>query len=102
MPIIKSAIKRVRQTQRRTANNNIRRRFLKDAMKEFLALVDAGKLAEAAKLLPTVQKRIDLAVKKNLWHKNKANRRKSQLMKMVAEKKPAKKAAPAKKVEAAK
>ncbi len=99
MPIIKSAIKRVRKTQRKTANNNVRKRFLKVSVKEFLSLVDAGKLEDAAKLLPTVQKRIDLAVKQNLWHPNKANRQKSRFAKMVSVEK---KAAPAKKAEAAK
>jgi small subunit ribosomal protein S20 len=97
MPIIKSAIKRVRQTQRKTASNNIRKRFLKISVKDFLELVDQGKLEEAKKLLPTVQKRIDLAVKNKLWHKNKASRQKSQLMKMIDGKKTVEKKASVKK-----
>ena len=83
MPIIKSAIKRVRQTERRTARNVIRKRALKTTLKNFIALIDEKKFAEATKLLPTVQKSIDLAVKNNLWHAHKGARIKSQYAKML-------------------
>jgi small subunit ribosomal protein S20 len=86
MPIIKSAIKRVRQTERRTARNVIRKRFLKTEMKNFITLIEEKKFDEAAKLLPTVQKRIDLVVKNNLWHANKGSRIKSQYAKMLPKK----------------
>ncbi len=103
MPIIKSAIKRVRQTERRTARNVIRKRFLKTEMKNFITLIEEKKFDEAKKLLPMVQKRIDLAVKNNLWHANKGSRIKSQYAKMLPKTKAAPKAsteekkAPAKK-----
>ena len=93
MPIIKSAIKRVRQTQRRTKRNQVTKRLLKEVLKKFVSAVEDGKNAEAVKLFPQVQKKIDLAVKKNLWHKNKAARLKSRYAKMLkADAKPAKKA----------
>ncbi len=83
MPIIKSAIKRVRQTERRTARNVIRKRFLKGTLKEFITLIGEKKFTEATKLLPAVQKTIDLAVKNNLWHAHKGARIKSQYAKML-------------------
>lgn len=83
MPIIKSAIKRVRQTERRTARNVTRKRFLKVTLKDFITLIEEKKFAEATKLLPTVQKNIDLAVKNNLWHAHKGARIKSQYAKML-------------------
>jgi len=93
MPIIKSAIKRVRQTERRTARNVIRKRVLKTTLKDFITLIEEKKFAEAAKLLPAVQKNVDLFVKNNLWHANKGARMKSQYAKMLP--KTTAKAAPA-------
>ena len=83
MPIIKSAIKRVRQTARRTARNVVRKRTLKTVLIDYQLLIDEKKFDEAAKLLPTVQKTIDLTVKNNLWHKNKGSRQKSRFASML-------------------
>ncbi len=104
MPIIKSAIKRVRQQERRRQRNLITTRKSRTLIKEFKLLVENGKMTDATKLYPLVQKSIDMSVKKNLLHQNTAGRMKSKLAKMissqakpkVADKKPAKKA-PAKK-----
>lgn len=87
MPIIKSAIKRVRQQERRQKRNLITKNVYKDLIKKFLSFVENKKIAEAQKLLPQVQKAIDMAVKKNLLHSNTAGRKKSRLMKMVSVKK---------------
>ena len=102
MPIIKSAIKRVRQTATRTKRNNITKQKFRELTKKFLELIKDKKTAEATKLYPQVQKAIDMAAKKNLLHKNNAARKKSQLAKMLGQK--ASKAAPktAKKEEAPK
>lgn len=97
MPIIKSAIKRVRQTKVRTARNASRKRTSKEIFKNFIALVSEKKLTEAAALFPRVQKAIDLLAKNNLWHKNKAARKKASFSKMIAGTPAVKKAAPAKK-----
>lgn len=104
MPIIKSAIKRVRQTKKRQDRNRITKRRYRDLTKEFTKLVEAGKIEEATKIFPTVQKAIDMADKKNLLHNNTAGRLKSRLVKMLnktdtpkKETKPAPKKAPAKK-----
>ncbi len=104
MPIIKSAIKRVRIEARRQKRNTITKNRYRELIKEFTALVADGKTDEATKLFPLVQKSLDMAVKKNLLHKNNVARKKSNLAKMLGtapaaktEKKPAAKKAPAKK-----
>jgi len=104
MPIIKSAIKRVRVEARRQKRNTITKNRYKELIKEFTTLVADGKTDEATKLFPTVQKSLDMAVKKNLLHKNNVARKKSNLAKMLgkpaapkATTKPAAKKAPAKK-----
>jgi len=97
MPIIKSAIKRVRQSEKRRQRNLTVQRKYKVLVKEFETLIDGGKTAEAQKLFPQVQKALDLAAKKNIMHKNTAARKKSRLAKLMATKGAAKKAAPVKK-----
>jgi small subunit ribosomal protein S20 len=83
MPIIKSAIKRMRQTKRKSLRNEITKKLLKEVVKKFESFVKEGKNLELVKLYPELQKKIDLAVKKNLWHANKAARRKSRYAKML-------------------
>jgi small subunit ribosomal protein S20 len=86
MPIIKSAKKRVRQDEKRRERNYGIRRKLKTAIKDFMDLIKAGKTEDAAKLMPEAQKAIDMAAKKNIIHKNTANRRKSRLANMMPKK----------------
>lgn len=104
MPIIKSAIKRAKQTLKRRERNIGIKKDIKTAVKAFIA-------APSAKTLATAQSEIDTAVKKGLIKKNTAARRKSALSKIAkkagvkletAAKKPAVKAAPAKKTTATK
>ncbi|RKV92200.1 MAG: 30S ribosomal protein S20 [Candidatus Saccharimonas sp.] len=104
MPIIKSAIKRAKQTLKRRERNIGIKKDVKTAVKAFIA-------APSAKTLAAAQSEIDTAVKKGLIKKNTAARRKSALSKIAkkagvkletAAKKPAVKAAPAKKTTATK
>lgn len=104
MPIIKSAIKRAKQTLKRRERNIGIKKDVKTAVKAFIA-------APSAKTLAAAQSEIDTAVKKGLIKKNTAARRKSALSKIAKEagvkletaaKKPAVKAAPAKKTTATK
>jgi ribosomal protein S20 len=74
MPIIKSAIKRMKQTIKRTERNVGIKRDIKSATKAFFAKPTAEALSAA-------QSEIDTAVKKKLLKKNTASRRKSQLSK---------------------
>lgn len=94
MPLIKSAKKRVKQSLKRRARNFAVRRTLKETLRAFTDVVAAGDLKKAAEMLPTVQKAIDMAAKKNIIHPNKANRLKSQMAKRLeTEEAPKKKAA---------
>ena len=74
MPIIKSAIKRAKQTIKRRERNVGIKRDIKEATKAFLAKPTAEGLSAA-------HSEIDTAVKKKLLKKNTAARRKSQLSK---------------------
>jgi ribosomal protein S20 len=76
MPIIKSAIKRMRQTAKRNARNVSTKRDLKSAVKAFLAKPSAAGLQAA-------QSELDTSVKKNILKKNTASRRKAQLAKVA-------------------
>lgn len=74
MPIIKSAIKRAKQTIKRRERNVGIKRDIKEATKAFLAKPTAEGLSAA-------HSEIDIAVKKKLLKKNTAARRKAQLAK---------------------
>lgn len=78
MPIIKSAIKRMKQTAKRRERNVGIKRDIKSAVKAFLAKPTSEGLSKA-------HSEIDTAVKKNLIKKNTAARRKSNLAKTAKE-----------------
>jgi len=95
VPIIKSAIKRMKQTAKRNARNVGIKRDIKTATKAFMAKPTAATLS-------AVQSEIDTAVKKNLISKATAARRKSGFAKIAKDAgvklgAATKKAAPAKK-----
>ncbi len=74
MPIIKSAVKRARQAEKRTANNRQIKTAIKSAVKAFVASPSQTTLSAA-------QSELDKAVKKGLIKKNTASRRKANLSK---------------------
>ena len=76
MPIIKSAIKRAKQTIKRRDRNVGIKRDTKEATKAFVA-------KPSAKGLSAAQSEIDTAVKKGLIKKNTAARRKASLSKIA-------------------
>ncbi len=75
----KSAIKRIRQTERRAAVNRESRGRMRTQLKKFVAAAEAGdKEAVASELSPTVGA-LDVAVRKGLIKKGRADRLKSRL-----------------------
>ena len=79
MPLIQSAIKRVRQEQKRNSRNLAAKRRIRVASKQTrTALLEKDLKAAQAGLLEAIS-HIDKAVKKGTLHKNTGNRRKSQL-----------------------
>jgi small subunit ribosomal protein S20 len=79
MPNLKTSIKDLRQTKKRTVVNNRLRNRVKKATKRFNTLVAEGKVEEASKALPQVNKVLDKASKKNVIKKGNASRNKSRL-----------------------
>lgn len=78
MPIIKSAIKRMKQTAVRRERNVATKKQVKSAVKAFLEKPTADGYKAA-------QSEIDTAVKKNILNKRTAARRKSQLSRVAKE-----------------
>jgi small subunit ribosomal protein S20 len=82
MPIIKSAKKRVKTIEKKTAQNRKWKNRLKDVIKNMEKAVEAGDKEAAAEQLKETKKVIDKAVTRNIIHKNNAARKKSRLTKM--------------------
>jgi small subunit ribosomal protein S20 len=79
MPNTKSAERRMRNSARKNLQNSSVKSRLRRTEKEFRATVAAGKLDEAAKLLPGVFSAFDKAVKVGAVARPTANRKKSRL-----------------------
>jgi len=77
MPITKSAIKALRQSQKKRMQNLKTKRSLKDAVKK----------TKTVRELAKAQSAIDKASKKKYIHKNKAARLKSRLAKRLSKSK---------------
>jgi len=80
MPNTKSAVKRMRQIKIRTARNKAKRSELKTVIRRYKEALAANS-PNKEELLRLAIKKLDMAASKNLIHKNKASRKKSQLMK---------------------
>ena len=80
----KSALKRVRQTAKRTAHNRAMRADLRTNIKKFRLLQESGNLEQARDAYPNVQKNIDKAVTKGVLHKRTGARYKSSLAQSLA------------------
>jgi small subunit ribosomal protein S20 len=80
MPIIKSAKKRVRVSQKASVRNSKTKRSLKSAVKAFHKAISGGKKDTTAEHRKA-QSALDKAAKKHVMHKNKVARKKRQLSK---------------------
>lgn len=83
MPITKSAKKALRVAVRRKEENNLTRARLKSAVKG-LKIAARNQEKKLEQKLRLAFREIDLAAKKNIIHKNKANRLKSNLSQRLA------------------
>ena len=83
MPIIKSAKKALRASERKREINDLTRSKIKSAVKgvKAAARVNDKKIDET---LSKAYRELDLAAKKNVIHKNKASRLKSRLAKLIS------------------
>lgn len=83
MPITKSAIKKMRQSETHKIRNYKTRRNLKDSMREVIDAVKGKDATKAKESLPKAYKTIDTAAKKNIIHPKNAAHKKSRLSKLV-------------------
>ena len=83
MPNIKSAIKRLSVTQKKTLRNNMIKSGYKSAVKKFEQAIEAGNIDEAKVLFSEATKKIDQACSKGVIVKNTAARKKSSLSKKL-------------------
>jgi small subunit ribosomal protein S20 len=91
MPRIKSAIKRVKISERNRLRNKSVKSAVNTSVKKVFTLADAHTADQTATPLDQVQEavnkafsRIDKAVSKGIMHKNTANRRKARLARCLA------------------
>jgi small subunit ribosomal protein S20 len=75
----KSAIKRVRQTERKNAVNSRNRASLRTELKRLRAVIAQGNATEAKALLPQTVSLIYKSIQKGVLHENAAARYKSRL-----------------------
>ncbi len=83
MPITQSAKKALRQNVRRRNVNLKKKTELKTVIKQYKKLIAAGDKKKASEYLPEVYKKLDKAAKINLIKKNKADRLKSRLSRLI-------------------
>jgi small subunit ribosomal protein S20 len=74
-----SALKRARQTERRTARNRANTSSLRTALRDFRELLATGNKEEATKAFPKTVSLLDKAIQKGTLHENTAARYKSRL-----------------------
>lgn len=83
MPNIKSAIKRVKTTNKRREHNAAQKSALRTAIKNFEKLVENKNVEAAQQALALAMKKLDKAAARGLIHKNAAARQKSRLAKKL-------------------
>jgi small subunit ribosomal protein S20 len=83
MPIIKSAIKRVKQQAKRRSHNLQVKRAIHHDVRAFTDAVATGEAKATTEALVAAVSEIDRAVKKGTIHRNTAARRKSQLQRLA-------------------
>ena len=84
MPIIKSAKKALRQSEKRKQRNLKKKEAFRDVLKKIKKLAAAKELEKAKQLIPLAYKTLDKAAKTKVIKKNAASRKKSRIMKILA------------------
>jgi small subunit ribosomal protein S20 len=80
----KSAIKRIRQSEKRRLFNRNYRNRTRTYVKNARQAIEGGELTEAEVATRTAIKDLDMAASRGIIHKRNAARRKSRLMKQLA------------------
>jgi small subunit ribosomal protein S20 len=79
----KSAIKRIRSSERRRRINQIHRSRARTYVKKTRRLIETGQLGEAEAMVIQATSALDKAAQRGVIHKNQAARSKSRLMKQL-------------------
>jgi small subunit ribosomal protein S20 len=74
-----SALKRARQTEKRTARNRVNRSRLRTALREFRETLSKGDKTAAEQAFGQTASALDKAIQKGVLHENTAARYKSRL-----------------------
>lgn len=80
-----SAAKRYRQSEKRRLKNKSDRSKVKTEIRKYLDTVQSGDKSNAQESFKKIQKLIDTASQKGVYHKNNAARKKSRLHKLLVE-----------------
>lgn len=84
MPNKKSAMKHLRQTEKRTSRNALVKRNIKELIKQGKKAVADGSIKDkSGELAHSLQKAVDKAVKSGVLKSNTANRKKSRFADML-------------------
>jgi small subunit ribosomal protein S20 len=94
MPHTKSAKKRLRQNEKRRLANRSAKSTIKTQIKKVLATAQGGTLEDLQKQYNLAAKKLDRAAAKRIIHPNLAARKKSQLARLLNQKKAAPAAPP--------
>ena len=79
----RSALKRVRQTEKRTDRNRVLKSRVKSLRKDALAAITAGDAKSAQESYNQLASAADKAAKKGAFHKNTASRLKSRVANQI-------------------
>ncbi len=80
----KSAIKRIKQNEKRRLHNRTFRNRARTLVKQARTAIESGDLAEARKATQAAVRDLDKLASRGVVHKRNAARRKSRLMKQLA------------------
>lgn len=80
----KSALKRIRQTEKRRARNRVYRGSARTFVRKARLALDEGDLDAARAATMEAVSALDKAAEKGVLHRNNASRRKGRLMKQLA------------------
>ncbi|MFH1093309.1 MAG: 30S ribosomal protein S20 [Candidatus Omnitrophota bacterium] len=83
MPSKKSAIKALKQSKQKQEHNTSLRKAFKIEQKKIIALLESKDTSKLKAELSGFVSKIDKAVTQKLMHKNKAARKKAQLLKKI-------------------
>lgn len=83
MPNLSNAKKALRQSSARGLKNNVLREEIGSMRRQFRKLVEEKNIKGAEEMMPTLQRKLDKLVTKNIFKKNKVSRIKSRLVKMI-------------------